>query len=68
MILRLTSVAALHGAAGVAFGVTSVLAACTLAQVAKKGVDHRATLQNRVGGLPSSPLAPTGATRPGKPS
>ncbi|QFU08979.1 hypothetical protein PARPLA_01886 [Rhodobacteraceae bacterium THAF1] len=39
MILRLTAIAGVHAAAGVAMGVTGVLAACTVAQTVKRGVE-----------------------------
>ena len=35
MILRLAAVTAVHGAAGVALGLTGVLAACTVARTAE---------------------------------
>lgn len=39
MIVRTMGLAAIHGAAGVAMGVTAALALCTVAQVARKGVE-----------------------------
>ena len=38
MILRLARNAALHTAGGVVFGVTAALAACTVAQLARRGI------------------------------
>lgn len=58
MILRLAGVAMVGGAAGMAAGVTAVLAACTVAQVAKKGLERRADLSARLRDLPPSPLPP----------
>lgn len=38
MILRLAANAAIHTAGGVALGLTAALAACTVAQVAQRGM------------------------------
>lgn len=63
MILRLAASAAVHSAAGVAMGVTGVLAACTLAQVAKRGAN--AARRDARQAAPSEPgTAPEGHAPP----
>ncbi len=75
MILRLAANAAVHTAGGVAMGVTAVLAACTVAQVAKKGAERAGLAPGGNSGSmtvpPSSPAASSGmpptAPPPGTP-
>ncbi|SPJ22353.1 hypothetical protein [Palleronia abyssalis] len=62
MILRLAALGAVHGTVGVAIGLTGVLAACTVAQVAKKGVG--VTSRGMVPGTPVMPREPMAPTRP----
>lgn len=62
MILRLGGAIAVHTAAGVAMGVTTVLAACTVAQVAKKVVENapgagRGGMPRPPSGFPPSPTS-----------
>ena len=62
MILRLAAIGAVHGAAGIAMGLTGVLAACTVAQIAKKGVE--AASRQKVPAMPAMPPAAMAPTRP----
>lgn len=61
MILRLGGSAAIHAASGVAAGITLVLAACTVAQVAKRGADRFA--RTAPAPNPPEPMAPAPAPR-----
>jgi hypothetical protein len=65
MILRLGAVAAIHGAAGVAMDVTGVLAACTVAQVAKVGWEEMGRTSTRPS--PAPPSMPTTGRAPESP-
>lgn len=70
MIVRLAASAAIHTAGGVAMGVTAVLAACTVAQVAKKVVEHAPrpgrmdTMRPGEGSVSSRPPEPEPNPRP----
>ena len=65
MILRLAANTAIHTAGGVAMGVTVVLAACTVAQVAKKGAERMGMGPGTASSTtPVSPSSPPPAAPP----
>ncbi|MGF1552498.1 MAG: hypothetical protein ACFBWO_08365 [Paracoccaceae bacterium] len=62
-VARQANNAAVHAAGGFAFGVLGVLAACTLAQVAARGMREAQSM--RVGGTgPAQAYTPPGTTPP----
>ncbi len=65
MILRLAVNAAIHTAGGVALGLTAALAACTVAQVAQRGIQCE---RKRRTGLDDVPPASTSDPKPTDPA
>lgn len=64
MILRLAASAAIHTAAGVALGVTAALAACTVAQVARRGMQCQRTGRSGLDDIPPASPSDPKATDP----
>ena len=64
MILRLAANAAIHTAGGVALGVTAALAACTVAQVAQRGLQCQRKGRTGLDDIPPASPSDPKATDP----
>ncbi|MFO7757591.1 MAG: hypothetical protein R6V26_03780 [Roseovarius sp.] len=64
MILRLAANAAIHTAGGVALGVTAALAACTVAQVARHGMQRQRRGKTGLDDVPPASPSDPKATDP----
>lgn len=64
MIIRLAANAAIHAAGGVALGVTAALAACTVAQIAQRGMQCQRNGKTNLDDIPPASPSDPKATDP----